>query len=125
MSEHQVVVIGAGTAGLATSAALKMRGANALVLDRADAVGGSWRGRYDRLKLNSSRWTTKLPGKVGKFDKDGGLYPSRLAVIAFLERYAAANDLDLRLGTNVDRLDQHGTGWMVRTSDADISATQV
>jgi putative flavoprotein involved in K+ transport len=52
MSDGGTVVIGAGPAGLAAAAELRRRGVPAVVLDRADAIGSSWRGRYDRLRLN-------------------------------------------------------------------------
>ena len=56
MSIGGTVVIGAGPAGLASAAELRRRGVPAVVLEQADAIGASWRGRYDRLRLNSSRW---------------------------------------------------------------------
>ena len=62
MSNGGAVVIGAGPAGLASAAELRRRGVPAVVLERADGVAASWRGRYDRLRLNSSRWFSKLPG---------------------------------------------------------------
>ena len=62
MNQRPVVVIGAGPAGLATAAELTRRRVPAIVLERSDAVGASWRGRYDRLRLNSSRWFSQLPG---------------------------------------------------------------
>ncbi|MCW3046742.1 MAG: monooxygenase, partial [Solirubrobacterales bacterium] len=43
---HDVVVIGAGPAGLATAGALGRAGIEALVVDRGDQVGTSWRGHY-------------------------------------------------------------------------------
>ena len=62
MSDRGTVVIGAGPAGMASAVELQRRGVPAMVLDQADAIGASWRGRYDRLRLNSSRWFSKLPG---------------------------------------------------------------
>jgi putative flavoprotein involved in K+ transport len=50
------VVIGAGPAGLASAAELRRRGVPAVVLERGDGIASSWRGRYDRLRLNTSRW---------------------------------------------------------------------
>jgi cation diffusion facilitator CzcD-associated flavoprotein CzcO len=54
-SEHAVVVIGAGPAGIAAALSLRDRRVRSLVLDRADVVASSWRTRYDRLKLNTGR----------------------------------------------------------------------
>ena len=45
------VIVGAGPAGLAAAAELGRAGVPAVVLERADAVGAAWRGRYDRLRL--------------------------------------------------------------------------
>jgi putative flavoprotein involved in K+ transport len=59
---HDVVVIGAGPAGLATAAALSRAGVDALVVDRGEQVGTSWRGHYDRLHLHTVRRFSHLPG---------------------------------------------------------------
>src|SRR3954449_6670285 len=61
MERCEVVVIGAGPAGLATAAALRHHGIGAVVLER-DAVGASWRRHYDRLHLHTVRWISHLPG---------------------------------------------------------------
>ena len=62
MSTGGTVVIGAGPAGLASAAELRRRGVPAVVLERGDGIATSWRGRYDRLRLNTSRWFSRLPG---------------------------------------------------------------
>ncbi|MGZ6675569.1 MAG: FAD-dependent oxidoreductase, partial [Solirubrobacteraceae bacterium] len=97
MSNGGTVVIGAGPAGLATAAELRRRGVAALVLERADAVGSSWRGHYDRLRLNTSRWFSKLPG--GSYGPGTGVFPTRDEVVSYLEDYANDNALDVRLRT--------------------------
>src|SRR5512133_1508003 len=103
MSDGATVVIGAGPAGLATAAELRRRGVAAVVLERADAVGASWRGRYDRLRLNTSRWFSKLPG--GSYAPGTGVFPTRDEVVSYLEDYSRDNALDVRLRTRVDRID--------------------
>ena len=56
-----VLIVGAGPAGLAAAGELGRRGISALVLERGESVATSWRRRYDRLRLNTSRWTSNLP----------------------------------------------------------------
>ena len=43
-----VIIIGAGPAGLATAAAIKARGLNAAILEKSNAVGAVWRRHYDQ-----------------------------------------------------------------------------
>jgi putative flavoprotein involved in K+ transport len=117
------VVIGAGPAGLASAAELKRRGVPAVVLERGDGIATSWRGRYDRLRLNSSRWFSRLPG--ADYPRGTGTFPSRDEVVAYLEAYARDNALDVRLSTHVDRIDPDGAGWVVRTSGGDVPAEHV
>ncbi len=124
MSDGATVVIGAGPAGLAAAAELGRRGVPAVVLERADVVGASWHGRYDRLRLNTSRWFSKLPGATS-YAPGTGVFPTRDEVVRYLEDYARDNALDVRLGTRVDRIDADAGGWVVRTSAGDFPAEQV
>jgi len=121
--DRQTVVIGAGAAGLATAAQLRKRGVPALVLERSDGVASSWRGRYDRLRLNSSRPFSKLPRT--RYPRGTGIFPSRDQVVEYLDDYARRHQLDIRLRTHVDRIDQDGDAWVVRTNTGDIPASDV
>ena len=119
----KTVVIGAGPAGLATAAQLRRHGVPVLVIERAGAVGSSWRGRYDRLRLNSSRPFSKLPG--ARYPAGTPMFPSRDQVVAYLEDYARENELEIRFRTRVERLEPHGGGWCVETSTGDLTADHV
>jgi cation diffusion facilitator CzcD-associated flavoprotein CzcO len=123
MGEGRVVVVGAGPAGLASAAELGRRGIPVTVLERANAVASSWRGRYDRLRLNSSRPFSKLPG--GRYPRGTPIYPSRDQVVSYLEGYARRNRIDVRLGTRVERIDRDRDGWLLRTSAGVRPAAQV
>jgi cation diffusion facilitator CzcD-associated flavoprotein CzcO len=117
------VVIGAGPAGLASAAELRRRGVPAVVLERGDGIASSWRGRYDRLRLNTSRWFSKLPGR--SYAPGTGVFPTPEEVVSYLEDYARDNALDVRLRTHVERIDPDGGGWAVRTSAGDFPAEHV
>ena len=123
MSYGRAVVIGAGPAGLASAAELERAGIRTIVLERANAIGASWRGRYDRLRLNSSRPFSKLPRS--RFARGTGMFPTRDEMVSYLEGYAKRHELDIRLGTRVERIDPHDDGWIVRTSAGDFPAAHV
>jgi putative flavoprotein involved in K+ transport len=123
MSEGRAVIIGAGPSGLATAAQLARRGIPTVVLERGDAVAFSWRGRYDRLRLNSSRWFSQLPG--ARYGRATGAFPARDDVVRYLEDYAERHELDVRLRTSAERIDRDGDGFVVRTSAGDLAAAHV
>jgi putative flavoprotein involved in K+ transport len=126
MEKRDAAVIGAGPAGLAVAAMLRERGVEAVVIDRADAVGASWRGHYDRLHLHTVRWLSHLPGL--RIPAEHGRWVSRDGVIEYLERYAAHHKLDLMLGTDVtslSRADGAGGGWLLETSNGPLEAGSV
>ena len=56
-----VLVVGAGQAGLALSHELSARGVEHLVLERG-RVGQSWRDRWDSFCLVTPNWSIQLPG---------------------------------------------------------------
>jgi cation diffusion facilitator CzcD-associated flavoprotein CzcO len=123
MSERQIVVIGAGQSGLSAALSLKDVGLDPLVLERTDAVASAWRGRYDRLKLNTWRAHSHLPDRP--FPKGTPTFPSRDQVVQHLERHAAEEGLEFRFGTEVGRIDRDGGRWLVTTREGEVRSPQV
>ena len=119
----EAVVIGAGPAGLASAAMLQRVGVETLVVDRADAVGHSWRGHYDRLRLHTVRWLSHLPGF--RIPRRYGRWVARDDVVRYLEAYAVKHGLEVRLNTPVDRIDREGGRWRLRTPAGDLDAAFV
>jgi cation diffusion facilitator CzcD-associated flavoprotein CzcO len=123
MTEHEVVIVGAGPAGLAAAAELRRVGVTAVVLERGDGIGTSWRGRYDRLRLNTCRWTSTLPGSC--YPRGTALFPSRDEIVRYLEEYAWDKQLDVRLGTRVEAIEPGDGRWSLRTTAGDHEARQL
>jgi NADPH-dependent 2,4-dienoyl-CoA reductase/sulfur reductase-like enzyme len=121
--EHDVVVVGAGQAGIASALALKDAGLSAVVLDEADQVASSWRSRYDGLRLNTWRRFSHLPSRP--YPKGTPAFPSRDQVIEHLERHAGEDGMELRLGTRVERIERVDGAWVVHTSAGELRVPQV
>lgn len=99
MNNVDVVVIGAGQAGLATSHALLETGLSHVVLESSDAAGGAWPRYYDSLTLFSPARYCELPGL--HMSGDRSRYPSRDEAVAYLRRYAEHFELPIRTGARV------------------------
>src|SRR3954462_15976012 len=97
--KRDAAVIGAGPGGLAAAAMLKERGVDVVVVERSDAVGASWRGHYDRLRLHTVRWLPHLPGY--RIPRRNGRWVSRDGVVESLKSYARHHDLEIRFSTEV------------------------
>ncbi|HTW19243.1 MAG TPA: NAD(P)/FAD-dependent oxidoreductase [Mycobacteriales bacterium] len=119
----EAVVVGAGPAGLAAAAMLQRGGVETVVVDRADGVGAAWRGHYDRLHLHTVRWLSGLPGM--RIPRRYGKWVARDDVVRYLEAYAAHHNLEVHLGTEVDRIDRNGERWALHTNEGDLDATYV
>jgi NADPH-dependent 2,4-dienoyl-CoA reductase/sulfur reductase-like enzyme len=96
-SEYQAVVVGAGPSGVAVPLSLRDRGLRPLLIDRAAAIGSSWRGRYDRLKLNTCKQFSHLPD--WPYPKNTPVFPTRDQVVDHLDRHARDDGIELRLNT--------------------------
>jgi putative flavoprotein involved in K+ transport len=117
------VVIGAGQAGLAAGYHLKQAGRSFLIVDGNERVGGSWRTRYDSLKLFTPSWAVKLPGL--RFPKASARYPTRDQMADYLEAYAARFDLPVRTGVDVQRIARDGERYVLTLDDGRIEADHV
>src|SRR5213083_95422 len=122
-SEELVVVAGAGPAGLAVAAMLERRGVPALVLERASKVASSWRSRYDSLILNTPRLTSTLAGY--RIPRRYGRWPSRDAIVEYLEEYARRHELRIEFGVEVRRVDRGSDSWVLQTSNEELRAHSV
>lgn len=124
---EDVLIIGAGPAGLASAYFLEQAGISYRVIDRADVIASTWNNLYPSLRLNTTRFYSHLPGQ--RLPVRYGLFPTGREFHEYLERYAASHGFNIHLGVTVDRACPEEGGWRVITSEgpawypAVISAT--
>lgn len=121
--DADVLVVGAGPAGLAVAACLRRRGVDVLVVDRGTDVGESWAKRYDRLHLHTPRVQSALPGL--RVPRRFGRWVAKDDVAAYLREYAAHHGITPRFGTEVRRLVQDGDSWTAHTDGPTLQVRQV
>ncbi|WP_225834119.1 NAD(P)/FAD-dependent oxidoreductase [Streptomyces sp. NK08204] len=114
--DRPVYVIGAGPGGLAAAYALRARGVRAVVLEKADHVGASWRRHYDRLRLHTTRRLSALPGLA--LPRRFGRWVSRDNLVRYLEKYAEHHELEIVTGVEVSRIEraEDADGWLLHAS---------
>jgi putative flavoprotein involved in K+ transport len=123
-SDHyEVVIVGAGQAGLALGYYLAEQGRKFVIVERAHDVAAAWSARWESLTLFTPRRYDALPGLDFPGDPDG--YPGRDEVVAYLRDYATRFDLPLRLGSEATRLTRDDTGFVIALGDGEITADQV
>jgi putative flavoprotein involved in K+ transport len=118
-----VVVIGAGQAGLAMGYFLARQGRRFVILEGANSIAAAWRTRWDSLLLFTPRRYSALAGLAFPGDPDS--YPTRDAVIAYLEQYAATFELPIELNSAVRSLTAKDGTFVVGLDDRRIEADQV
>ncbi|MCZ2860813.1 flavin-containing monooxygenase [Blastococcus sp. VKM Ac-2987] len=109
-----VLVIGAGQAGLALGHHLAARGADFLLVDAGPEIGSSWRSRWDSLRLFSPAQYDSLPGMP--FPAPADTHPSKDDVADYLAAYAAHFALPVRLNSPVLRLHRDADGAFAATT---------
>jgi putative flavoprotein involved in K+ transport len=120
---HEVVVIGAGQAGLAMGYYLAKQGRDFVILEGSERVGDGWRARYDSLELFTPASVSRLPGMRQPGDQYRYLTKDEMA--DYLESYAGAFHLPVRLKTCVDRLSWDGQHYQITAGDHTFLADQV
>ncbi|WP_449064786.1 flavin-containing monooxygenase [Planomonospora algeriensis] len=99
--------------------ALLRAGLRPLVLEAGQRAAGSWPHYYDSLTLFSPARYSALPG--APFDGDPDRYPHRDEVTAYLQRYAARLDADIRTGARVTAVRaESGGGFSVEFADGTV-----
>jgi putative flavoprotein involved in K+ transport len=119
-----VVVVGGSQAGLAMAWHLTAQGRRFVVLEAGPEVGHTWRFRWDSLKLFTPAQYDALPGMA--FPAPADTYPTKDPVADYLQAYAKAFDLPVRLNAKVTELKRLDDGsFEVRTADDTLHARQV
>ncbi len=111
----EVIVIGAGQAGLSAAYYLAKHKVPYLVLDANDSIAAVWDSRWDSLQLFTKSAYNNLPGGLDFPEMEG--YPGKDEVVQYLRDYVAHHQLQVQLNTFVGKVEKDSSGDFLLSSN--------
>lgn len=116
---QEVLVIGAGPAGISSAYYLTKAGIPYRLVDRAGVPASTWANLYPTLELNTASLVSHLPGK--RIPLSYGVFPSGKQYYHYILDYLKQHPLPIEYGVEVRRVAPEGEGWRVETNkDSDV-----
>jgi len=108
-----VVIVGGGQGGLALGARLRQLGVPAIIVERNERPGDSWRKRYKSLCLHDPVWYDHLP--YIDFPRNWPIFAPKDKIADWLEMYAKVMELNVWSSTTCKRAsyDEQAGAWTV------------
>lgn len=125
IEQTEVLVVGAGQAGIAMSEHLSALGVPHIVVER-DRIAERWRtGRWDSLVANGPAWHDRFPGR--EFDIPPDAFATKDDVAKYFVDYARGFDAPILTGVEVTSVRKHKGrgGFHIETSGGAIEARYV
>jgi putative flavoprotein involved in K+ transport len=119
MEKHDVIIVGAGQAGLAVSHELSATGIEHAILERG-LIGEAWRRRWDSFCFVTPNWTVRLPAYTYNGHDPDGFMP-RDEIVRMLGEYASHFGAPVREHVDVVAVESPSAGdFILRTTSGDM-----
>ncbi len=117
-TECEILIVGAGPAGLAVAGRLSKRQVPYMMIEKNNKVGFMWHCHYDRLCLHTVKQLSHLPHMP--FPVDYPTYVSREQLVEYFDTYAKHFGITPRFGVEMKSLTPSGDKWQVITKGDEI-----
>jgi thioredoxin reductase len=118
-NELDVVIVGAGPAGISASLAAKETGLRFVTVEQEDSLGGSIY-HYPRRKLAmTAPMTLPIVGKFNKYEI------SKEELLTFWNRITRDNSIKIHFTERMEAITKTGSGFLVKTSKAGYKTKNV
>jgi cation diffusion facilitator CzcD-associated flavoprotein CzcO len=117
---NDVVVIGAGQAGLSAAFALRRAGVDFVLLDGDTGPGGAWQHRWPSLRLDRAHRIAPLPGM--DLPAADPAAPASVVMRGYFAEYERRFDLPMRRPVAVRAVHRTADGFRLDTSAGEWSA---
>lgn len=127
MHIHDVIIVGAGQAGLSVAYFLRRSSLNYVLIDDQVETGGAWVQAWDSLQLFSAWSHNSLSG--WQMPKSNNDYPTKYEFTDYLKAYHERYNFPILRNTNVTNVTKKGALFKIETnqgilfSKALVSAT--
>jgi putative flavoprotein involved in K+ transport len=109
--QPEVLIVGGGQGGIALGARLRQLGVPALIVERNERPGDSWRKRYKSLALHDPVWYDHLP--YLPFPANWPVFSPKDKIGDWLEMYTKVMELNYWGSTTCKSAVREGDGWAV------------
>jgi putative flavoprotein involved in K+ transport len=123
LTMYDVIIIGAGQAGLSMGYYLKKTNLSFLIFDKGAMIGEVWKKRYDSLKLFTPHKYSSLPGLALEGIQND--YPTKDDIAHYLSTYANTFRLPVKLKVAVQGIHKTESGFKISTDQEDFTAKNV
>ena len=124
MSNHDVLIIGAGPAGLATAGRLRRAGIDFHIVEKSHNIAFRWHHHYDRLHLHTVKRLSNLP--FLPLPDEFPRYVPREQLVEYFDTYASTFDIRPEFGVEVKNIRKSTDGcWIVQMQEKTLEASQV
>lgn len=115
---HNILIVGAGPAGLAIAGRLRHRGIDFSILESTDKITSAWHNHYDRLHLHTVKQWSHLPHVA--FPADYPLYVPRQELVDYFQAYARKFDINPIFNSTVSHIAKANENWKIETMSGEL-----